>query len=170
MCWQQHTTQLPATFDLAWESFEPSHHDTLAHRWPTTILTEPLGLHSLREYFDYLLLWLMFLFADTYTCKESCTHQQIWWRYTWIVIICQVFRWVQRGHFIRNCVRYWVNDNIVASHSVSSKNYAHSFCFVTSCRGLVLVDFTHVIQGYFTSIGATIWLSQCQWCSPKGYG
>ena len=30
--------------------------------------------------------------------------------------------------------------------------------------------FTHILQGYFTGTGAIIWLPQCQWSNPEGYG
>ena len=29
---------------------------------------------------------------------------------------------------------------------------------------------THILQGYFTGTGAIIWLPQCQWSNPEGYG
>ena len=31
-------------------------------------------------------------------------------------------------------------------------------------------SFTHILQGYFTGTGAIIWLPQCQWSNPEGYG
>ena len=34
----------------------------------------------------------------------------------------------------------------------------------------VLTDFTHIFQGYFTGTGAIMWLPQCQWSNPEGYG
>ena len=34
----------------------------------------------------------------------------------------------------------------------------------------MLNSFTHIIQGYFTGIGAIILLPQCQWINPEGYG
>ena len=37
--------------------------------------------------------------------------------------------------------------------------------FVDSCD-----LFTHIIQDFFTGIGAIMWLSQCQWRNPEGYG
>ena len=30
--------------------------------------------------------------------------------------------------------------------------------------------FPHIVQGYFTGTWAIIWLPQCQWSNPKGYG
>ena len=30
--------------------------------------------------------------------------------------------------------------------------------------------FTHILQGSFTGTGTIIWLSQCQWSNPEGYG
>ena len=30
--------------------------------------------------------------------------------------------------------------------------------------------FTHILQGRFTGTGAIIWLPQCQWNDPEGYG
>ena len=38
------------------------------------------------------------------------------------------------------------------------------------CCGLLLVDFIHIFQGYFTGTGAIIWLPQWQWSNPIGYG
>ena len=33
-----------------------------------------------------------------------------------------------------------------------------------------MVDFTHILQGYFTGTGAIIWLPQCKWSNPEEYG
>ena len=49
-------------------------------------------------------------------------------------------------------------------------NYVHGLCFVVFCCGSVLVDSTHILQGYFTGTGAFIWLPQCLWSNPEGYG
>ena len=35
---------------------------------------------------------------------------------------------------------------------------------------LVLVNFTHILQGYFTGNGAIIGLPHCQWSNPEGHG
>ena len=40
-------------------------------------------------------------------------------------------------------------------------------CFVVFCLDQIV---THILQGCFTCIGAIIWLPQCQWCNPEGYG
>ena len=42
--------------------------------------------------------------------------------------------------------------------------------FALYCCGLVLGDMTHNLQGYFTGTGAIMWLPQCQWRNPEGYG
>ena len=34
------------------------------------------------------------------------------------------------------------------------------------CCGVLLVDFTHILQGYFTGTGAIMYLPQCQWSNP----
>ena len=34
----------------------------------------------------------------------------------------------------------------------------------------VLIDFTHILQGYFTGTGEIMWLPQYQWRNPEGYG
>ena len=34
---------------------------------------------------------------------------------------------------------------------------------------LVLGNFTHIFQGYFTGFGAIVWLPQSQWNNPEGY-
>ena len=39
-------------------------------------------------------------------------------------------------------------------------------CFA---MGLILVDISHILQGYFTGTGAIIWLPQCQWSNPGEY-
>ena len=31
-------------------------------------------------------------------------------------------------------------------------------------------NFTHILQGCFTGIGAIVWLLQCQWSNPEGHG
>ena len=43
-------------------------------------------------------------------------------------------------------------------------------CFVVYHCDWVIINFTHMLQGYFTYSGAVIWLPQCQWGSPEGYG
>ena len=44
------------------------------------------------------------------------------------------------------------------------------FGFVSLYCGQVMIRFTHILQGYFTGTGAIIWLPQCQWSNPEGYG
>ena len=41
--------------------------------------------------------------------------------------------------------------------------------FAVFCCVLILIDFTHILQGYFTGTGAIVWLPQCQWSNPEGY-
>ena len=55
-------------------------------------------------------------------------------------------------------------------YSASQGIYAHGSCCVVFCWNLVLVDFTHILQGYITGTGAIIWLPQCQWSNPDAYG
>ena len=31
-------------------------------------------------------------------------------------------------------------------------------------------DFAHILQGYFCGTGTIVWLLQCQWSNPEGYG
>ena len=50
---------------------------------------------------------------------------------------------------------------------VYPKNNAHNLCL---CCILVLGNFTHILQGYFTGTGAITWLPQCQWSNPEKYG
>ena len=38
------------------------------------------------------------------------------------------------------------------------------------CRREASIDLTHILQGCFTGTGAIIWLPQCQWSNPEGYG
>ena len=38
------------------------------------------------------------------------------------------------------------------------------------CCVLFMINFAHVLQGYFTGIGAIIWLPQCLWSDPDEYG
>ena len=47
------------------------------------------------------------------------------------------------------------------------KNNPHLVVF--GC-GYVSTNFTHILQGYFTGTGAILWLPQCQWSNPEGYG
>ena len=37
------------------------------------------------------------------------------------------------------------------------------------CISLLLVDFTHILQGYFNITGAIIWLPQCHWSNLEKY-
>ena len=43
-------------------------------------------------------------------------------------------------------------------------NYAQSVQFVLFCCGLVIADYIHIRQGYFTGTGAIIF------SNPEGYG
>ena len=47
-------------------------------------------------------------------------------------------------------------------YTVHPKKYADG-------SGFVVLDFTHILQSYFTDTGAIIWLPQCQWSNPEGY-
>ena len=51
-------------------------------------------------------------------------------------------------------------------YRVHPKNYAQ----VSLCYVLLLTSVTHILQGCFTGAGAIIWLPQCQWSNPEGYG
>ena len=54
-------------------------------------------------------------------------------------------------------------------HEVHSERYTHSSCFDVFCCGLVEVNFTHILQDYFTGTGAILWLPQCWWSNPVRY-
>ena len=38
------------------------------------------------------------------------------------------------------------------------------------CYCWVMVEFTLILQDYFTGTGAILWLPQCQWSNPEQYG
>ena len=59
-------------------------------------------------------------------------------------------------------------DNMKYMDSTSQELCTGS-CLVVFCCGLVPTDLTHILKGYFTGTGA-IWLPQCQWSNPEGYG
>ena len=54
------------------------------------------------------------------------------------------------------------------------KQYKQELCVLLAIDStlfcLVLIDFTHILQGGFTGIGAIIRLPQCQWSYPEEYG
>ena len=56
--------------------------------------------------------------------------------------------------------------NIAAENPTNHASGSH---FATLWCGLVPVDFTHILQGYFTSTGAIIWLPQWQWSNSEEY-
>ena len=49
------------------------------------------------------------------------------------------------------------------------KKYANSSDIDVLCGGLVPVNITNILQGYFTGTGAIIWLPQCQLSNPEEY-
>ena len=54
---------------------------------------------------------------------------------------------------------------VVLECAVRPQNHECGLCFV-----LLPVKFTLILQGYFTGTEAIIWLPQCQWSNPGGYG
>ena len=50
------------------------------------------------------------------------------------------------------------------------KSGSHFVCIFLCLLLFVLINFTHILQGYITGTGAIIWLPQCQWCNPEKYG
>ena len=60
--------------------------------------------------------------------------------------------------------------------TVYPKKYAHSFvvlCFVVVMQSFIMNShevFIHIHQGCFAGTGAIVWLPQCQWSKPDGYG
>ena len=52
-----------------------------------------------------------------------------------------------------------------------TKNTSKELCtWFVLCCGWGAVRFIHILQGYFNGTGATIWLPQCHWSHPEGYG
>ena len=80
----------------------------------------------------------------------------------------------------------WPSPNysrLLRSHlSVDIQGHLEELCtWLLLCFGFILVSscivlvgywliFTHNPQGYFTGTGAIIWLPQCPWSNPEGYG
>ena len=60
--------------------------------------------------------------------------------------------------------------------TVYPKKYAHGFvvlCFVVVMQSFIMNShevFIHIHQGCFAGTGAIVWLPQCQWSKPDGYG
>ena len=50
------------------------------------------------------------------------------------------------------------------------KHYAYSLCFDVFCCGLILADFTHIIQGYFNGTGAIMDCPSASGSNPEEYG
>ena len=52
------------------------------------------------------------------------------------------------------------------------QNICRIFCMLCIVEFMwsVLEAFTRILQGSFTGTGAIIWLPQCQWSNPEGYG
>ena len=60
-------------------------------------------------------------------------------------------------------------------------SWCHNFQYISQNMYTVVLCFAllwlyhqflrmHILQGYFTGTGAIIWLPQCQWSNPEGYG
>ena len=60
--------------------------------------------------------------------------------------------------------------------TVYPKKYAHGFvvlCFVVVMQSFIMNShevYIHIHQGCFAGTGAIVWLPQCQWSKPDGYG
>ena len=71
-------------------------------------------------------------------------------------------------------LRIWVGLGLVnLTHILRGYSYDCPSASEVTLRirvGLGLVNLTHILQGYFTDTGAIIWLPQCQWSNPEGYG
>ena len=83
--------------------------------------------------------------------------------------ICQKYQEKSQPH--------WPNEvEIIITSAVYPIEYVYGFvglCFVEVILS-VLVDScdlcNHILQGCFTGTGAIMWLPQCQWSNPEGYG
>ena len=53
---------------------------------------------------------------------------------------------------------------------IYAKKYGQGLSFIIPCSALISIDFTHLLQGYFTGIGAIVGLPQCQWSNPEEFG
>ena len=62
----------------------------------------------------------------------------------------------------------WQMD-VLEKQFIIISNTSHKL-YTWLCCGLVLIQYTHILQGYFTGTGAIIGLPQCQWRNPEGYG
>ena len=68
---------------------------------------------------------------------------------------------------------WWVNCAIPTAHVVSPYSTPHKICTLFWLCYQIVVNtwdgFIHSFQGCFTGTGS-IWLPQCQWNNPEGYG
>ena len=68
------------------------------------------------------------------------------------------------------------SESLYNRHTVYPKKYAHGFvvlCFVVVMQSFIINShevFIHIHQGCFAGTGAIVWLPQCQWSKPDGYG
>ena len=71
---------------------------------------------------------------------------------------------------------YWACDYLLLlglklTH-VSIRRPGHTYCTFSAMfdHALILVEFTHILQGNFTGTRTMIRLFQCQWSNHEGYG
>ena len=77
-------------------------------------------------------------------------------------------------HILKFCLHtlschFWLKS----MYTVHPRNYLFGSCcavWVYVFCGLVLGEFTYILQVYFTGTGAIIWLSQYQWINPLRIG
>ena len=127
--------------------------------------------HELCTQFCCALLWLYHTFPADSISHELCTQfgcALLWLYHTFPADsishkICTPFC----------CALLWLY------HTFPADSISHKTCSQFCCALLWLchkfpVDmcdlFTHILQGCFTVTGAIIWLPQCQWSNPEGYG
>ena len=72
---------------------------------------------------------------------------------------------IQVTHERQQCVS---GTGCFSSFYILSIYISISFCFFL--RSVVMIDFTHILQGCFTGTGAIARLPQCQWSNPEEYG
>ena len=87
--------------------------------------------------------------------------------------VMEILYWVDivLGHDITSATQIMVHAN-----AVYPIKYKHGFVLLCldAITLSVIIRFLywiyHILQGYFTGTGAIIWLPQCQWSNPEGYG
>ena len=118
------------------------------------------GAPGKKQCFSTITSWPWFLSTEGVDITApSCWHTRPaisqHWKYSLLQLQSKrKFQWQDTGLFFLCLMLIFPAIFINLKYILHSKKYAHDTCLVVFCCNLVTVHFTHILQGYFTGVGA----------------